>query len=300
MSEAKVSIIIPTFNMASTLERAVDSVLAQTHENIELIIVDDGSTDETANLVSRLKEENQELDLVYKKKENGGRGSALNTGFELVSGDYVALLDADDTLPNDSLRLRAQFLDENAQYGAVLGHYINITSEGRPYCKRKKPKSMARDYLRRKLLTGILTPFSQVGLLWRSDLLSDIGLHDPSLRRIEDLDFKLRLVNVTDIGCVDALVYEYRMDSHSRSSRLKNRIRSTRERLILIDRELSGVQKYVAKASAVVIAASKLSYDVFFPNLVYSLSDFASALNFHPKPETVIPEEYLTRTTSDN
>lgn len=86
-----VSVIIPTYNRANLVVRAIDSVLSQTYKNIEIIVVDDGSKDNTKEVLAFYKDK-----IRYFYKENGGEASARNCGIERVKGDYIALLDSDD------------------------------------------------------------------------------------------------------------------------------------------------------------------------------------------------------------
>jgi glycosyltransferase involved in cell wall biosynthesis len=89
-----VSVIIPTYNRAHSVRAAVESVLAQTHRNVQAFVVDDGSTDGTADVVSRLWRD--EPRVRYVRKDNGGVASARNVGLRGAGGDFVAFLDSDD------------------------------------------------------------------------------------------------------------------------------------------------------------------------------------------------------------
>src|SRR6187551_2399542 len=89
-----VSVIVPTFNRAYCLNRAVDSVLAQTHANCEVLIVDDGSTDDTAERVQQWY--GNRSNVRYLKQANAGVSAARNTGLRAATGDFIALLDSDD------------------------------------------------------------------------------------------------------------------------------------------------------------------------------------------------------------
>lgn len=94
------SVIIPTYNREKLIGRAIDSVLNQTFKDFELIIVDDGSTDNTKEIIERYTD--QRIRYIY--KENGGQNSALNKGIEFAKGKYVAFLDSDDEWLDEKLR----------------------------------------------------------------------------------------------------------------------------------------------------------------------------------------------------
>ena len=92
---AKVSIIIPVYNVAPYLDRCVQSACNQTYRNIEIILVDDGSTDESGEMCDRWAEKDSRVRVVHKK--NGGLSDARNTGLDIAHGKYILFLDSDDT-----------------------------------------------------------------------------------------------------------------------------------------------------------------------------------------------------------
>ena len=116
-----VSIYLPTKNREALLRRAVDSVLAQTHTSLELIVVDDGSTDGTRDILDRLRTENApDLRIVF-HENNGGKGAALRTGFQHATGDILVIQDADlEYSVDDYPKLLEPFLSQEAQvvYGS--------------------------------------------------------------------------------------------------------------------------------------------------------------------------------------
>ena len=96
----KISVIIPAYNAEKYLDQCVESVQSQIYDNIEIIIVNDGSTDRTAAMIERLKEKDSRIRALHKRK-NEGLGAARNSALELVTGQYVLFLDSDDWIdPN--------------------------------------------------------------------------------------------------------------------------------------------------------------------------------------------------------
>ncbi len=110
-----VSIVIPTYNYGSYLPKAVASCFNQTHENIEIIVVDDGSTDGTREIVEEFGDRVQ-----YAYQENSGVSAARNKGLELASGEFMTFLDADDYLTEDSIETKLQILLEHKDIGIVV------------------------------------------------------------------------------------------------------------------------------------------------------------------------------------
>jgi len=109
MGNAKFSIILPTYNRVKLLKRAVESVIAQSNNDWELIIVDDGSNDQTDEYIAELNHDQ----IIYKYQKNKGRSAARNLGISISSGDYICFLDSDDELLNDYLDIFSKMIDAN-------------------------------------------------------------------------------------------------------------------------------------------------------------------------------------------
>ena len=114
-----VSIILPTYNRASLLPRAVDSVLAQSWTSWELIVVDDGSIDDTVAVVSRYCRADARIHLL--QQDNGGPGAARNRGFEKSNGDLVTFLDSDDEYLPEHVAIRVAYLEQYPDVGLLHG-----------------------------------------------------------------------------------------------------------------------------------------------------------------------------------
>ncbi|MDD4085555.1 MAG: glycosyltransferase [Acidaminococcaceae bacterium] len=113
-SSPLISVIIPTFNYGAFLGACLDSVRAQTYKNIEIIVVDDGSTDATAEIAAAYPEAR------YVYQENSGVSAARNRGFDLSTGDFIAFIDADDYWAADKLAKQMAFMGQNPEYGIVF------------------------------------------------------------------------------------------------------------------------------------------------------------------------------------
>lgn len=126
-----VSIITPCFNGEEFVGRYLESILNQTYRNIELIFVNDGSTDGTESIVNyyspKFKKRGMHFEYIY--QENNGQASALNKGLRIFKGDYLTWPDSDDILPRDSIEKKVLFLEENKMYGLVRTDAV-IVNEG--------------------------------------------------------------------------------------------------------------------------------------------------------------------------
>ncbi len=188
-----ISVIIPTYNRLATLVRAIDSVLGQTYGHFEIIVVDDGSTDETGR---SLREKYSEA-VRYIFQENSGVSSARNTGIRAARYELIAFLDSDDTWLPEKLEIQAGLM---ADQGIILS-YANFidTRQGKPedYFLKKgltfshDPEYIADplDNLLRKGGCGITTP----GVLTRKKYLRRAGFFDERLEVYEDIRMWARL-----------------------------------------------------------------------------------------------------------
>ncbi len=119
-----VSIITPCYNGEKTIARLMDSVLNQTYKNIEFILVNDGSTDNTENIVKSYEQKFTQEGMIFKYvyQDNKGLGGAINTGLKNFTGEFLCWPDADDYLETDSVYERVKFLKENPDYGIVTSN----------------------------------------------------------------------------------------------------------------------------------------------------------------------------------
>ena len=132
----KVTVAIATYNMANYLTAAIDSALAQDQDDIEIVVVDDGSTDDTREVVSRYGRK-----VRYAYQENAGVANTYNRALELAKGDYVHFLDADDVLTPSVLRRLAALLDESPSAGLAHGEALVMDAGGKVCGTRAAPAS---------------------------------------------------------------------------------------------------------------------------------------------------------------
>lgn len=129
-----ISVIIPTYNRDQLIRNAVQSVINQTYTNWELIIVDDGSTDKTREVVSEYIEKDPRIRYFY--KENGGQGSARNLGIRESKGDYIAFLDSDDEWEKTKLEKQIKILENNSNVDFCYTADKQINQNGQETIKR--------------------------------------------------------------------------------------------------------------------------------------------------------------------
>ncbi len=178
--------VIPTYNRAGTILRAVNSVLGQTHSDFEVIVVDDGSSDDTAGLLAGIGDNRVRL---LRHDRNRGAAAARNTGVAAAAGEFVAFLDSDDAwLPQklavQLVALRAAHPDQAVSCHGVLMHLLDHQVE------REQPLENSEDWLLRLTLDCNLSPGTTQ--LARRDVFARIGFLDETLPRFEDWDWLLR------------------------------------------------------------------------------------------------------------
>ena len=210
----RVSVVIPAYNAARYLPESLESVYAQTHDDIEIIVVDDGSTDDTRDVLAG----HPSVKVV--SKENGGLSSALNAGIDAMSGEWFKKLDADDILyPNcieDLLRANARFGPAEKTIPTMAIH-IRYPDGGEWTASYDTSRMGAFEQ-------GVRQLDHYVGgaaeSLFHRSLFDRVGKYDESVRLAEDYEFNLRLLvlNKYRFFHVPRPVYEYRIRDSSLSS----------------------------------------------------------------------------------
>ena len=193
-----VSVVIPTYNRADLVMRALQSVFAQTRPVDEVLLVDDGSTDDTEARVR-----NAYGDRVrYLRQSNAGVSVARNLGLREARGEYIAFLDSDDLWMPDKTRQQLQFLERHPDYGLVLCDVERVTADGRPIDILHRRAALPLDgrIVSNVLRNPTLVPASA---MIRREVYETVGGFDETLRTAEDLDFHLRVALEWPIGVVE-------------------------------------------------------------------------------------------------
>ena len=185
----KVSVIVPAYNVRSYIEDALVSLERQSLHEFEVLIVDDGSTDDTAEVVKSFVLRDSRFQLL--PKQNGGLSSARNYGIRHARADYIALLDGDDVYEPDKLAAHVAVLDSAADVGVVYSASRVIREDGRPTFMSLSGKPIKSDPLLALLCKNFVGHGSNA--VFRRCLLDEVGEFDETLRSSEDVDFWLRI-----------------------------------------------------------------------------------------------------------
>jgi glycosyltransferase involved in cell wall biosynthesis len=201
----RVSVVIPTYNPKEHLVETLESALNQTYDNFEILLVDDGSTDDiTALLQPYITSEK----IRYLRRENGGTAAARNTGIANSSGDYIAFLDHDDIWLPEKIAIQVSALEQNISCGLTYCNlYILDEMTGRliDTCREGGSGKMFENFLYRNYITTA----SQI--MVRRECFDRIGGFDESLEIVDDYEFYLRLSRHY------AIHYDQRVFTHWRS-----------------------------------------------------------------------------------
>jgi glycosyltransferase involved in cell wall biosynthesis len=206
-----VSVIMPAYNAEKYLAQSVESALSQTVDNIEIIIVDDGSSDNTLHIANSFG-----APVTVYSRENGGAAAARNFGVEKANGEWVAFLDADDLWEPNKLELQLESV-----HGFSWSHtdsiFIGDGHDGSVRASDLTPKYAGK--VIPKLVVNNFVGTSTV--LMKKDVYLKVGGFDESLRALQDWDFWLRLAAQYDLAYVPEVLAQYRVHaaSTSRSAR---------------------------------------------------------------------------------
>lgn len=197
-----VSVVIPTYNRAHCLGRAIRSVLSQTHRNLELIVADDASTDHTEAMVRAVPDSR----VIYVRQEtNQGASAARNLGLAHARGEYIAFQDSDDEWLLDKIEMQVASLEEaGPDFGATFGLKLIYGSDGRGgfgeglvHCKPPlSAKVRSGDISEQLTVQNLISPQT---LLARTDVVHATGAFDTRLPCNNDWDFMLRMAQRTQV-----------------------------------------------------------------------------------------------------
>ncbi len=213
-----VSVIIPTYNRAHFLRETIQSVFEQTYQNFEIFVIDDGSTDNTEEVVSKIKSENPNHKLEYYYSKNRGASAARNIGLAKANGEYIQHLDSDDLLLSCKIQSQIEYLKNNLDIEAVYSYSRSFNENNRNRLRARiyhDPKDQLEFVLRPWVIL-----FHPESALWRRSAAIRIGPCDEQVTHGEDMDYWVRfLVSGKKFGCTRQVHSHYRMHKARMSNR---------------------------------------------------------------------------------
>lgn len=214
----KISIIVPVYNVEKYLDRCINSLLNQTYENIEVLLIDDCSTDNSARICKDYQDKYSDTCKYLCNKSNSGAGVSRNTGLSNATGDWIVFLDSDDWLHEKYVELLLEDALKNNSDIVMCGYYY-AWDDGRQK-NMTSFNGITNDSSQKEKISLIPQP-SVTRRLYRFDFVKQAGILFPTIRRLEDAVFAIPLLTMTKkISIINTPLYFYyqRNDSSSNSN----------------------------------------------------------------------------------
>lgn len=213
ISLPKISIVMPSYNQAGFIEKSIESVLAQSYPNLELIVMDGGSDDGTINILKKYEKR-----LVWVSEQDNGQAHAINKGFQLATGDILAYLNTDDLLEPGCLQRVAETFEKNPAALWLTGRCRNIDEDGQEIRGLIAAyKNILLDFRNYHLLL-IVDFIAQPATFWRKELLQQAGLLNEALRYNMDYDLFLRFWRIKSPVYLREYIASFRIHQQSKTT----------------------------------------------------------------------------------
>ena len=246
----KVSVIMPTYNAQEYLRESLESVLNQTFEDFELLIIDDGSTDKTIEIINSYQD--KRIKIIQGDKK--GISSALNKGIENASGKYIARMDADDICAPNRFENQVKYLDNTPEIGMSVT-WVDIISDYKFSFWGKDAKT-PKDFNTALLFQN---PIVHPSVMFRTQLFKDKGLkYNENYKCAEDYELWSRLINTINIGVIQKNLLHYRFYENNATNNMK--VQGKINYLSVIQRNLL---QYCN------IAVNGMLLETFYPNIIF-------------------------------
>jgi glycosyltransferase involved in cell wall biosynthesis len=222
----RVSVIIPAYNAAATVERTISSVLNQTYSDLEVLVVDDGSTDETAVLVQRMADEDRRIRLL--QKANGGLASARNYGIAHATGEFIAPVDADDLWHREKIRKQVALMQARGDGVGLIYTWARAIDEQDRVIADIAPSSLRGNVYAALIIRNFVPSGAP---LVRRKCADEVGGYDVTLSGrgatcCEDFKFNLDIAERYDFDLVPEFLKGYRFRAGSMSTEIEAMLRS--------------------------------------------------------------------------
>lgn len=284
MKNKKISIIVPVYNSDKFLNKCLDSILAQSYDNLEIIIVNDGSTDNSANICDEYSKKDNRIKVIH--KDNEGVSIARNTALDFTTGDYISLIDSDDYIDNDFYEKLINCLSSNSADIALCKYTLDFENN---VVKPEEPglEFFANEHNIKYLFTdkNKVNAYLCRGLFDANLFKSE--RYDESIKYMEDLHLFIRLIEKSKkIAVVNEHLYHYYQNPNSATHKLsKDRINN----------QIFGLKKCIEllESKNQNEYAASLKYEIYIAALYFYIfyGDKKTALDFEEEFNT--EENYL-------
>ena len=232
MKKDLVSVLMVNYNHADTIEQSIRSVLEQTYSKLQLIIVDDGSTDNSVEIINSIEDPRIE---VYEEKENKQICAVTNIGMKKVRGEYFARIDSDDLWEKNKLELQVEYLKEHPEHKICFTH-VSIIDENDQVVDSELEKLYAVDYERQEewletfFFLGNCLPMTSV--LMTTKIMVEIGDFNIAYRQLHDFDYWIRIAKKYPMAVIPkklARIRRYESETNNSNISEKNTTRTYNE-----------------------------------------------------------------------
>lgn len=211
MNQPLVTIITPTYNRADYLAETIESVLSQGYPNLEYIVLDDGSKDDTLSVLKQYEER-----IIWDRHPNMGEVRTVNKGFNMAQGEIIGVVNSDDPLLPDAIREMVEFMQDHPQVGVVYPDWDYVDANGKKFDHIHTFEYSYFNMLRwHHCMPG-------PGTFFRKEVVQALNGRDPQFRYVSDFDFWLRAGLITEFARIPKTLATFRMHPGSASSSQTN------------------------------------------------------------------------------
>lgn len=271
-----ISVVIPVFNGAPFVAKAVESVRSQTVQDVEIIVVNDGSTDGTGEVLAKLE---RSAGIMWLQHDHAGPSRSRNKGLEAASGKYFALLDCDDIWLPGKLEAQLAIMEKRLEVGVVHTDYEMVDGDGVVH------ERVAARFSQEPLVQAFAGGHAALPstLLVRRDVMRSVGRLNPDLYGSEDSDLTIRLYTVTKFECVDRVLVRKLQQGHGYRDMFYDEITHREKVLVSRKRFLSGLEQMpsLTKGQRAALDREWANYFLRLGKTAEDLGRTAEALNHY-------------------
>lgn len=269
-----ISVIMAVHNGRPYLPAAIDSILAQTLRSLEFIIIDDGSSDGSSELLDTYFARDSRIRIIH--QSNRGLTASLNHGLSLARAPLIARMDADDISMPERFEKQAHFLKAHEDHVLVGAEVLMVSPDGFPLRLRGHPRE--HENVRRELLLGDGGALTHPVVMFRKSALDQVGLYDESFSTTQDLDLFLRLSEVGKAANLAEVLLHWRQHPQSVNRTRSATWSSYKQRALHKTLSRIGFEQYLRESFPDETRPNPADWDTYWDDLAYVAGDYRNSL----------------------
>lgn len=214
-----ISVVIPAYNAEKFLPETLDSILAQTYQQFEIIVIDDGSTDQTIAVVEAYAAKDNRIQLI--KSQHQRQSKARNAGIAIARYPWIAPIDADDIILPNRFERQLEIAEQRSDVVAWASYANRVTIEGRAY-RKIEPPPITEDQFHEMRSKRALITFPNSSVLLRKEIILAVGGYDPTYDGLEDVELVDRMADQGLVLVIPEVLMHYRMYQSSTTGAFKS------------------------------------------------------------------------------